>query len=56
MTMHKVLYPKENVDRLYESRKAGGKALVSIEDSVHTSIQRLEDYVEKRRKRLITVN
>ena len=32
----------------------GGKGLVSIEDSVDASIQRLEDYTEKREERLIT--
>ena len=30
------------------SRKEGGKGLVSIEDSIDASIQRLEDYGEKR--------
>ena len=45
---------REDVDRLYESRKEGGRGLVSIEDSVDTSIQRLEDYIQKRGGRLIT--
>ena len=47
MTMHKALHPRDNVDRLYAWRKEGGKWLGSIEDSVDTSIQRLEDYIEK---------
>ena len=47
MIMHKGLHPRDDVDRLYESRKEGGKGLVSIEDSVDVSIQRLEDNIEK---------
>ena len=34
MTMHKVLHPRDDVDRLYVSRKEGGRGLASIEDSV----------------------
>ena len=45
--MHKVLHPRDDVDRLYVSRKEGGRGLASIEDSVDASIQRLEDYIEK---------
>ena len=47
MTMHKALHPRDNVDRLYESRKEGVRGLTSIEDSVDASIQWLEDYIEK---------
>ena len=43
MTMHKALHPSDNVDRVCVSRKEGGRGLVSIEDSVDASIQRLED-------------
>ena len=46
MTMHKALHPRDDVDRLYVSRKEGGRELASIEDSVDASIQRLEDYIE----------
>ena len=45
--MHKALHPRDDVDRLYVSRKDGGRGLASIEDSVDTSIRRLEDYIEK---------
>ena len=38
----------------YISRKEGRRGLASIEDSVNASIQRPEDYVEKRGGRLIT--
>ena len=46
MTMHKALHPRDDVDRLYVSRKEGGRGLTSIEDSVDASIQRLEDYIQ----------
>ena len=54
MTMHKALHPRDDVDRLYVSRKEGGRGLASIEDSVDASIQRLEDYKEKHEGGLIT--
>ena len=47
MTMQKALHPRDDVDRLYVSRKEGGRGLASIEDNVNASIQRLEDYIEK---------
>ena len=54
MTMHKALHPRDDVDRLYVSRKQGGRGLASIEDTVDASIQRLEDYREKHERGLIT--
>ena len=54
MTMHKALHPRDDVDRLYVSRKEGGRGLASIEDTVDASIQRLEDYIEKHERGLIT--
>ena len=47
MTMHKALHPRDDVDKLYVSRKEGGRGLAIIEDSVDDSIQRLEDCIEK---------
>ena len=52
MTIHRTLYPWEDIDRLYVSRK-GGRGLTSIEDSIDASI-RLEDNIQKRGGRLIT--
>ena len=52
MTMHKALRPRDDDDRLYVSRKERGRVLTSIEDSVGVSIQRLEDYIQKRGGRL----
>ena len=54
MTMHKALDTREDVDRLYVSRKEGGRGLTSIEDSVDSSIQRLKDYIQKHDGGLIT--
>ena len=45
---------RDDVNRLYISRKEGGRGIASIEDSVDASIQRLEDYVEKHERGLIT--
>ena len=54
MIMHKVLHPRNDIDRLYVSRKEGGRGLARTEDIVDAFIQRLKDYTEKRRRRLIT--
>ena len=54
MTMHKALHPRDDVDRLYVSRKEGGRGLASIEDSVEALIQQIEDYTEKHERGLIT--
>ena len=52
MTMHKALPPSDDVDRLYVPKKnEGGRGIARIEDSVDTSIQRLEDYIKKTRTR-----
>ena len=53
MTMHKVLHPRDDVDRLYVSRKERGRGLASIEDNVDASIQWLKDYREKHEGELI---
>ena len=34
MTMHKAFHPRDDVDRLYVSRKEGERGLTSIEDTV----------------------
>ena len=54
ITMHKALHPRNNVERLYGSRKDGERGITSIEDSVDESIKRLEDYIENRGEKLIT--
>ena len=54
MTMHKALHPRDDVERLFVSRKEGGRGLPSIEYTVDASIKRLEDYVEKHERGQIT--
>ena len=54
ITMHKALHPRDDVDRLYVPRKEGGGGLISIEDGVDASMQRLEDYIEKHEQGLNT--
>ena len=49
MTIHIVSDSRDDVDRLYMSRKEGGRGL----DSVDASIQRLEDYRKQYRGRKI---
>ena len=52
ITMHKAFHLKDG--RLYVPRKEGGRGLISIEDIVDASIQRLEEYIYKRGGRLIS--
>ena len=54
MNMHKALHPRDDVDRLFVSRKEGGRVLASIKDSVDASIKQLEDYIGKHEQGLIT--
>ena len=54
MTMNKALHLRDDVDSQYVSRKEGGRGLARIKDSVDASIQRLEDYIEKHERGLIT--
>ena len=54
MTMHKALHPSDDVEKLYVPRIEGGNGLASIEESVDTSIQQLEDNIEKYEGVLIT--
>ena len=53
MTMHKALYPRDVVDRIYVSRKEGKRKLASVEDCIDKSIQGLEVYIKKSKKRFI---
>ena len=52
--MYKTLNPRDDVERLYVSRKEGGGGLAGIEDSVDASIERIEDYIGKHKRGLIT--
>ena len=53
-TMNKAQHPRDDVDRLYVSRKEGGRGFASIEESFDASIQRLEEYIEKHEWGMIT--
>ena len=44
--MQKTLYPRDDEDKLYVSRK-GGRGFAKIKDSFNPSIQPLEDYIKK---------
>ena len=55
MNMHKALHPRDDIDRLFVSRKEGGRGLTSIKDCIDASIQGLKDYIKKSKERLITV-
>ena len=53
MTLHKTLHSRDEVHRLYVSRKKKRRRLASIEDSVDASIKWLEDYIQRHGGRLI---
>ena len=48
--MHKALHPRDDIDRLYVSRKEGGRGFASIKDSFNISIRRFEDDINKQGK------
>ena len=47
MTMHKAFYLRDDVNRLYVSRKEEGRGFANIEDGVDTSIEGYEEYIRK---------
>ena len=54
IVMHKALHPRDDIYRRYVSREEREeKDLASIEDSVETSIQQLEDNIENQRTRAV---
>ena len=54
ITINSAFHPRDDVDRLYVSRKEGEWGFASIQDNVDTAIQRLEDYIEKHGGKLTT--
>ena len=54
MTIHSALHPRDDIDRLYVSRKVVGRGLASIKDSIDALIQQLKDYIEKHGEGWIT--
>ena len=47
MMRHKALHPRDDIDRLYVSRKEGGRGLIGIEDSVNESIREPKEDTKK---------
>ena len=54
MTMHMTSHSRDDFYRLYVSKSEVGRRHANVEDSVDALIQRLEDNMKKRGKRLIT--
>ena len=52
VTMNKALRSRDDIDKLYESRKEGRRGLTNIENRMDASIRRLR--FKKRKKKLIT--
>ena len=52
MTMRKPLHPKNEIDRLYMSRKRS-RGLDSIKDCINTTVRGQKDFIKKRKERLI---
>ena len=55
MMMHKALHLRDDIDRLYVSRKEGRKGLASTQDNIDAFIQWQEDDIKKHKGRLIAV-
>jgi len=51
--MHKALHPRDDIHRLYLSRK-GGRGLMNVEDTVNLAIINLEMYVKDSRESILT--
>ena len=56
MTKHKALHPRDDVDKLYVSRKEGGGRPINTEYSASISIQRFKDNIQMCGGRLISAN
>ena len=54
MRIHKALHSGDDIDKLYKSRKEGGRGLTSIQDSDDAWIQRYRDYIKRHCDRLTT--
>ena len=53
MHMHKALHPRDDIDKLYDSRKEGGWRSVSIEDyieCIHNRTREMYKRVQKKKK------
>ena len=55
MTMHEVLHPKSDVDRVYLPKQKGGRGLISCEMRVKTDENNRAWYVRNLKERLMEV-
>ena len=53
MTMHRALNPKNDVARIYLSKKGGGGGLIGVEETVKLNILGLERYVFTSEERVL---
>ena len=53
LTIHKGLHPKSDVDRLYVSRKEGGRGLVSCESTIRSEENNLGWYLKNSNENLL---
>ena len=54
LTINGALHPRANTSRLCVSRNGGGRALISVEDSVDKSILGLKNYVSESTRTLLS--
>ena len=45
MTAHRILHPQSDIDRLYLSRRIGGRGLMQIRQTVEEEIRNLSEYI-----------
>ena len=53
MMINKAWHPRDDIERQYVSRKDGEREIASNEDSIDTSIRRLEDFAKKTKQKKI---
>ena len=51
--MLKALHPRDDIDRLYVSRKGEGRGFANIEDNVDASKWGLKDYIKRNKKKTL---
>ena len=55
MITQKSLHPRDKIDRLYVTRKDGGRRLAKIENCVYGTIKGLVKYINKSKETFTTV-
>ena len=53
LTTHRSFHPQADIDRLFMSRKEGGRGQISTEDSVYAESESLSQYVDKSKERVM---